>query len=796
MKSILIISFFLISCISFAQQTNEIRGIVKDQNKEPLSFASVVLYNQVDSTMVTATGSDDNGAFVLKAEEGSYYIQLQFLSFQPFISEPIHLSERSIDVGSIILEPNSENLDEVVVSTNRSAMEIQLDKRVYNLDKDPMNKGRNASEILDNLPSVNVDIDGNVSLRGSENVRILVDGKPSGLTGIRGTESLKNLQGNILEKIEIITNPSARYDAEGEVGIINIVLKKDRKKGVNGSFDARAGYPEDVGGGFTLNYRTGAVNFFANYGVGYNKRPGSGWSIQRFETADTSFSYERNRDHRRGGWSNTFRTGANIYLGNDHVITASGLYSYSRGDNEVALSYRDIDQYGEPSQFISRDEAEIELEQTIEASFNYTKTFKRKSQQFTFDFQFTDAKDEESSNISEVSDQNSVDDIDQRVSNKENEQKWLIQTDYIHPWGKDGKIETGLKAMLRSIDNDFTVEQQDGLGDWTILSSFDNQFLYTENIYAGYLMAGNKWGNFQAQCGLRLEYSDVKTVLVNTNEVNHRKYLDFFPTTHLAYEFEGQNTLQLSYSRRITRPRFWSLLPFFGYSDSRNLFGGNPNLNPEYTHSFELGHLKYFKNGSILSSVYYRHTTGKNERLILSDSAGFTQIYPVNIGIENSVGVECTVSYQPWSWWDISGSVNIYRAIMEGDYLGIDYFNDTYAWNGNVKSKWSIAKVFHVQLSLNYISPMLDPQGEILSRYNIDGGLSLDLFKGKGTLTLNARDIFNTRKRRYIISGDGFYNEGEFQWRARQFTLNFSYRLNQPKSKGGKRGSGGSGYGG
>ncbi len=765
-----------------------IRGVVTDVDKQVLPFASVALYKASDSSLVQGLNSDENGRFEFAVPEGVYRLNVQFLSYQNYWREALELKVRGLDLGNVSLKAAAAAIQEVVVGAERKAMEIQLDKRVYNVDKDPMNKGRNASDILDNLPSVSVDIDGNVSLRGSGNVRILVDGKPSGLIGIRGAASLKNLQGNIVDKIEIITNPSARYDAEGEVGIINIVLKKDKKKGLNGSFDARAGYPEDFGGGLTLNYRTGVVNFFVNGGLGYNKRPGSGWSFQQFETADTSFSYERLRQHKRGGWATNFRTGANFYLTEQDVITASALYSYSYGNNEAQLDYTDFDQYNNATQRVDRDEAEIEVEHTIEASLDYKKTFKKKGQEFTVNFQFTDSKDEEQSAIQESSNLSAIEVLNQRVANKENEQKWLVQTDYIHPWGKDGKIEAGLKAMLRSINNDFKVEEQNNDDSWDILEGFDNQFLYNENIYAAYLMAGNKWGKFQGQLGLRAEYSDVKTNLVKTATINQRRYLDFFPSANLSYEFKHQNNLQLSYSRRISRPRFWSLLPFFGYSDARNLFGGNPNLNPEYTHSIELGHLKYFEKGSILSSVYYRHTTGKNERLVFSDSTtGITQMYPVNIGLENSLGLELALSYKPWAWWDVTGSANFFRAIMQGEYLGVNYDNDTYAWTCNLKSKWTIAKIVHVQVSFNYNSPRLDPQGKLFARYNIDAALSVDLFNGKGSLTLNARDIFNTRKRRYLIYGADFSTEGSFQWRARQVTLNFSYRLNQSTPKRGRK---------
>jgi len=783
----LILSFLLITIsAAFAQENKQysLQGTVIGDEDMPLPYAAMALYKQQDSSLLQSTTTDEKGVFEVQVRSGLYYVQVQFLSYQPLTIDSIQVEDKNINLGKINLAEDKTTLEEVVVSTERKEMEIRLDKRVFNVDKDPQNKGRNAQDILDNLPSVTVDMDGNVSLRGSQNVRILIDGKPSGLVGIRSLDALRQLQGNMIERIEVITNPSARYDAEGEVGIINIVLKKEKRKGVNGSFDVRAGYPEDFGGGFSINYRSGMVNLFASYGAGYQKRPGFGSSYQIFENADTAFSYDRYREHKRGGFSNQARIGSNIYFKSNHTLTISGLYSYSHGNNDATLTYTDYDENGTQTQEVIRKDDETEIEQTIEASLNYKKEFKRKGQVFTFDFQFTDNKDGENSSIEETSNLSSIAPILQKVSNTENEQRWLIQTDYVHPWGKDGKIETGAKAMLRNINNDFTVQEQNSTGEWLTLNNFNDQFLYTENIYAVYAMAGNKWGNFSAQAGLRFEYSDVKTELVESKTVNHRQYYNFFPSTHFSYEFKKQHTLQISYSRRINRPRFWWLLPFFGYSDSRNIFGGNPNLNPEFVNSIELGHIKYWDKGSLLSSIYYRHTDNKMDRLLLSDTAGITQRFPVNVGFEHSFGVELSGSYTPWDWWDLSANVNFYRSIVKGEYQGIRYDNDTYAWNAQAKTKWTIKKIFHIQISLNYRSPMLDAQGFIKARYNIDAGLSLDVLKGKGTITFNARDIFNTRKRQSEIYGEDFYSESEFQWRSRRFLVNFSYRLNQKKSKG------------
>jgi len=262
---------------AFAQDNSEvgpaITGSIMDQQKNPVPFGSVAVHSAEDSTLVTGGVSDDQGKFSIPVNPGEYFVKVSFLSYNEEVIPSITISNSTVSLGVVTLKENSKVLEEVVVRGEKASMELQLDKRVFNIQKDLSNVGRNASDILGNLPSVTVDVDGTVSLRGSENVRILIDGKPSGLTS-RDPEALRMLQGNLIESIEVITNPSSRYDAAGEVGIINIILKKNQDKGINGSFSANAGYPAQYGAAYTINIRRKNVNLFSSYGLEYDKRPG------------------------------------------------------------------------------------------------------------------------------------------------------------------------------------------------------------------------------------------------------------------------------------------------------------------------------------------------------------------------------------------------------------------------------------------------------------------------------------------------------------------------------------------
>jgi outer membrane receptor protein involved in Fe transport len=352
----------------------------------------------------------------------------------------------------------------------------------------------------------------------------------------------------------------------------------------------------------------------------------------------------------------------------------------------------------------------------------------------------------------------------------------------VHPFGRKGKAEAGVKATLRNIDNDYLVEEQDADGAWAPLADFNNHFIFTENIYAGYLIVGNQRKRFSWQAGVRSEYSDVTTELTETDTTNNRTYIDFFPSAHLSYKLDSAaNSLQLSYSRRLSRPHFRHLLPFYGYSDSRNFFSGNPDLEPEYSHLFEVGHLYQFDRGSILSSVYYRYSTGVIERITLADENGFTRIFPINLSTRNAVGVEFSFNYEIARWWNINGNFNLYNSTTEGSYENQALRSESDSWSARGATKFSILRKTDFQVSIRYDGPSNTTQGRTLSRYEVRAGMTRDILKGNGTITISGRDLFNTRKRRSITETETLYSESEFQWRSRQVVLSFTYRLKQNK---------------
>ncbi len=358
----------------------------------------------------------------------------------------------------------------------------------------------------------------------------------------------------------------------------------------------------------------------------------------------------------------------------------------------------------------------------------------------------------------------------------------MLQIDYRNPVGKDGKFETGLRSSFRDMVNDYNVTEKSATGEFVHLPGLTNYFIYNEYINGIYAIYGNKNQKFSYQVGLRAEMTNVKTTLRETNQVNPRDYANLFPSAHFTYNFSKENALQLGYSRRVRRPTYNDLSPFVTYSDQRNYFAGNPDLNPEFTNSFDLGHINSFEKGSFTTSVYYRHTDGKVLRIRKVDALGFSSTRPENLASEDAYGAEFTTTYIPQKWWKLDFNINFFRSITDGANLDKTFKADTYSWFARQTSRFTIVKGTDLQLRANYEAPQLLPQGSRKARAYLDLAFSREIFKGKGTMTFNVIDVFNSRYMRTITEGTNFYTEGVFGMRARQINLTFSYRLNNYKA--------------
>jgi ferric enterobactin receptor len=768
-----------------------IRGTIVDEQQKPVPFATVALHDRADAAPLAGVVSDETGTFRLAVRPARYLLRLSSVAYEDRLVPDVDArGGTDVQLGALTLKSTARKLEEVEVRGERSAMELSLDKRVFNVGKDLANAGGTAVDILNNVPSIAVDVEGNVSLRGSNSVRILIDGKPSGLVGIRGGNGLQNLQASAIERIEIITNPSARYEAEGMGGVLNIILKKDQRQGFNGSFDLIAGHPTNLGAAANVNYRRKNLNFFLNYTASYRNTPGRSNQYQEVDRGDTTLLTQQTTTNRLNGLYNTARAGIDYFFNDRNILTGAYTYRISKGKRYSDLRYWDyVNRLDNLQSRTFRTQDETETEPNSEYALTYKRRFAREGHELTVDARFIDNWESSDQLFTEQTFRPDGSEAlgpvtNQRSLNDETEKQFLIQLDYVRPFAAKGKWEAGLRSSTRDMTNDFTVTERAPDGTEVPLPGLTNDFLYEEAIHAVYGIVGNKTGKLSYQAGLRGEYTDVRTTLRQTAEINPRQYANLFPSVHLTYDLPREHALQVSYSRRVRRPQYNDLSPFMTFSDNRNFFSGNPDLDPEFTDAFELGHIKYLGKGSFTSSLYYRYTTGKIIRIRRVGDDGFANTRPENLATEHSYGAEFTSSYALASWWKLDGSLNFFRATIDGSNLDARFQSRTFSWFARAMSRLTLWKTTDLQLRGNYEAPQLTPQGRRKSIATLDLALSRDILKNNATLTFNVLDVFNSRRFRSITVGDNFFTETDAQGRLRQLNLTFNYRLRQAKKKG------------
>jgi len=791
---VMFLSFF-----SLLAQNSGVEGkILEKASGEAVPYASVSILD-LNGELVTGAISQPDGSFRIPVKPGTYNLNIQFIGYEALNQPNITVEKgKFTNLKNLQLSESQQQLEEVVIEAERTQMELKLDKKVFNVGKDMSNLGGTASDVLDNLPSVTVDAEGNVELRGSSNVQVLIDGKPSGIIGLGGTDALRQLQGDIIESVEIITNPSARYDAEGMSGIINIILKKDRKKGINGSFQVNTGWPHNHGASFNLNLRRDWVNLFVNYGINYRNAPGGGEGLQEFTFPDTSYTTVIDRYRERGGISNNVRFGADFFLNQYTTITTSFLYRYSDELNDSELTFTDFSG-GDLLNYTLRNDLETEGDENLEYSINFTRTFDNEDKKLTADIQFQDNNEFERSDINQLEGPNSTElnpSLIQKVNNQEGERRWLLQADYIQPVWLNSKFETGYRSTLRNIKNNYLVEEERD-GDFVELDTFSTDFNYNENVHALYGIFSTEYDKFSWQVGLRAEYTNINGELKEQSRELKFEYLNFFPSAFLTYKISEENQLQLSYSRRINRPRFRQLNPFSNFTDNRNFRVGNPELQPEFTDSYEFGFLQGVNKSTIYYGVYYRYTTDLINRVALEpNEQGQRVSIPENIGTERALGIEVNAVQEFTDWYSISGNFNFFRNETRG-MIGdsVDLSAKTISFTTRITNRFSFKKLFDGQININYRAPQVRPQGKRLSITSVDLGVSRNVLNNKATVSLSGRDLFNTRKWRNITELDNLYEESTWQWRrGPQIVVTFTYRLNQKLRKGGRDGNGRGGY--
>ena len=794
-RNLFIFCLLLFTHLSYGQY--EVSGTLIDgNNEEVLQYATVRLLNPSDSTLVTGGVTNESGVFTLSASEGNYLLESSYLTYVTSTRE-INLSENT-QLGSIAMYQDQAQIEAVEITGQKSQTTFELDKKVFNVGQDITSVGTDAIDVLSNVPSVTTDIDGNVSLRGSQGVLILINGQQSGLINSGDPNSLKNIPASLIEKVEVITNPSARYDAEGQVGIINIILKKQQQGGLNGSFNLDAGTPERYGGAVNLNYRKNDFNVFTRFGGRYRSRPRVGFTSFDYFSPVNGLTYQENdTDSERTGYGGSGSVGLEYFFKDKQYITAQFDYERGRDDNESIVTYDDYIEDRELLRTTQRIDNEEENEEEMEYSIRYNYDIDTLGKKVLAQVQYEQSDETELNDFTEsVLFGNGYNPVQQIAENHENQNEYLFQLDYILPFSKNTKMEFGAKSTLRDIDTDFEVQQLMN-GEYETLPNQSNQFQYDEDIHALYAMYGNEEGSLGYQVGLRGEYSDINTRLIETNDENPRDYFQLFPSAFLTYRTENENAFQASYSRRINRPGFWELNPFLSYTNPRRIWTGNPNLDPEYTNSFELGYLKEWDVTTLNTSVYYRHTTDVITRITEPIGGDTVQVIPQNLATRNASGFEFLFNSDLTKWLTLDLNTNFFYFTEDGSNIGEQFEAEGFAWFARGTTRFRLPNDLNGQLRFFYRGPRNTTQGDRQALYSLDVGVSKDILNNKGTLSLNGRNLLNSLRFEGETITDTFISESEFQWRPPSAGLGFSYRFNQnnrDRSQQGGRGGNGDDY--
>ena len=817
MKKLFPLVLLLISLAAIAQRPQrqdvesiKITGTVLDKdNGDPLEYATLVLRPINDPTKVTGGITNEKGQFDVEIAPGTYQVRVEYISYKTYQKNEQEFLT-STNLGTIKLGIDVEQLDAVEVVGEKTTVEVRLDKKIYNIGKDLTTSGATISDALNNVPSVSVDVEGAISLRGNENVRILINGKPSAIAGFGSTDALRQLPADAIEKVEVITSPSARYDAEGTAGILNIVLKKEKTLGFNGSLNVNAGYPTSSSISLNSNLRTDNYNIFNTLGYRYRDAPGNAF----FDNTYTSGSFDRVIEDRI---YNRLGRGFNINLGMEYFLTEKSSLTgsiFMRFSDDDDLTENTNERFNESllESRTFREEVETEDDNSYQLSLNYVNNFDDDGHKLTADFQYSNEEEVETSIIEE---RNTFPDTQlivlEDVYQNEVQDEFLIQADYVLPM-EDAQFEAGYRGNFENQVTDYKLDSLDqATNQFVTNEGLTNKFTYTENVNALYTQYGNKMGKFSFLLGLRLENTQLKGKVesdfdsnaieeqygVDVNLDFDKNYLGLFPTLNLIYELNEMENVSLGYNRRINRPRGRYINPFPSRSSRTNIFQGNPDLNPAFSNAFDLGYLRRWDKITLTSSVYYQKETDSFERIqestgqTTTDGIEIIRSLPINLSTNERIGAEAALMYNPKKWLRLNTSFNFFKFSTEGVFNGIDYGTDNTSWFGRFSSKVSLPAKVEWQTNAFYRGPTQNSQTESKSMFFLSLAFSKDIMKDNGTIGMNVSDLLNSGKRRSYTETEFFTSRSEFQFRRRSVNMSFVYRFNQPKERNGNRRGGG-----
>ncbi len=760
----LIQSFFMLT--SVAQKTNNktttIKGQVLDKElKEPISYATIIVKTKNQAKILTGSSSNEKGNFEVKnVAYGQILVEFQFIGYKTVVKE-ITLNSKTTNIGIIELEQESEALEGVLIVAERSTIEQRIDRKIINVGKDLTTAGASAADIMNNIPAVSIDQDGNLSLRGNDNVRVLLDGKP---TNISASQLLQQIPSTSIKKIELITNPSAKYNPEGMSGIINIVLHKNSNLGLNGSINTGLVVWDNVqyNGSTTLNYRTGKFNVYGNYGLNSRKRRVLGTIFRQQDDSNEKWNSASNSD------SHLFKAGLDFFIDDKNTLS---FYTNQNIFNSDVLGINDV-LFNNQTAFINQVYDSNRDNTNASYNLDYKHLFAKDNHSIELEVDYNTFRGGELSDFSikdEMMTTNYTDDIDNIRNNT------IINLDYINPFSEQTTLELGAEARIQNIDNTFITSNT---------NSANSNYKYDRNIYSFYTTYNKTIGKWAYQIGARLENYKVKGIFDKNNsnrELFQDEIFSIYPSAFLKFtpDLETQkNAYQISFSRRVDRPGLDQINPIRVWSSARVTNVGNPNLRPQFTNSIEANYTRKLKRGSITTGVFYRAISNEITRFAFRDPQLPSRIlfsYD-NYQDNTAYGFEVSGNYRPTNWWNFNTSVDLYaqtqKGIAENEAIAVD----NVLYNIRMTNNFKINKKITLQLFGLYRGANDNLQYQTKAFYFVNAGARYSFAKRKGTFSLNMNDIFKTQQ--FSFEGNRpIVQVGEFSWNSRTLYFGLSYRF-------------------
>jgi len=771
MRFISTILFFILSFTSYTQGALfTITGNVTEASStQAIEYATVVAKDLTTNNILAGTTTETGGKFELAISTQNVFIEISFIGYDDVVLDDITFVKNHAFLGTITLGADAFALEEVTVTATKSTTEFKLDKRVFNVGSDLSSAGGSALEVLTNVPSVNVDIEGSISLRGSTGVQILINGKPSILAD-EGANALGTITADMIDKVEVITNPSAKYEAEGTAGIINIILKKNEKNGLNGSISINVGTPDNQSVGVSLNRRTEKFNLFTQLGAGYREIPTDLENINEDKLNNTRLN-STGEEFRNELFYNLI-LGTDYYINPQNVITLSGSLAYEIEEQPSLTSFQFFE-----NENLTRAWFREEQTDATNPKIQYELQYKR---------DFTDHKDHQLlfSAIGRFfgKDQSSRFDNTfttgvkilnpQETDTNFEEGKYTFNLDYTKPINDVWSIETGTQYLTNEVSNDFEV--RDLINDELITNpDFTNVFEYNQKVLGVYGTTAYEGGIWGIKAGLRVEHTDLSTLLVTSDKANGQTFTDLFPSVHSSYKLTEAISFQAGYSRRIYRPSLRDLNPFRNIRNNFNFRAGNPDLLPEYTDSYEVSSIFIFDKMSLNLNGYYYLTTDKIEQIsFFEDNVNVTT--PENIGISKTWGSELNFKYTAIKSITLNG--DFYYNIFQREGVFSDQVFDFSAdrWNGKLTANFKVSKAFDFEVTGQHESRVQTVQGIRSANTYADFGMRYKILKGRAVFNFSIRDVFASRINKVTIDNEEFFLYSERQ-RGRFITLGFSY---------------------